>query len=86
MNELNDSWFRSNGFFIETIGNDNYFYKSRYDMRYLFKFREFANDWGFYVEYMDSPLDSDEGMKHPVLFGLKTTEHVERLWELITLS
>jgi len=85
MEELNEGWFLSKGFIMEGQGDDTYFYKSRYDMKYLFKFREFANDWSFYVEYTDSPVDSDEGMKHPVIFGLKTTEHVERLWELITL-
>jgi hypothetical protein len=85
MNELNEGWFINKGFIMMGDGDDLYFYKDHCDIRYIFKFRGFSNDWSFYVEYTDSPYERDNGMKYPVSFGLKTTDQVEKLWELLTL-
>jgi len=87
--ELTEEWFLNNGFIQD--GEDEkdfspYFYKGHADVRFLFRFAKFRNDWGFYIEYTDSPFDKDEGVKYPVSFGLTTVQQLEQLWELITIK
>ena len=90
MNEiLTEDWFLDNGFEVEGEHNEDwspFYYKEHYDCKFLFRYSKFRGDWGYYIEYTDSPFDSDNGKKFPVSFGLKTPEQLGQLWNLITLG
>ena len=63
---LDEEWFLKFGF---TKENPDYFVKYIDDYKYCFRFADFRNDWGFYIEYTDSPFSSDEGRKYFVSCG-----------------
>jgi hypothetical protein len=90
MNEiLTEDWFLENGFEVEGEHNEDwgpFYYKHNLDCKFLLRYSKFRGDWGFYIEYTDSPFDSDNGKKYPVSFGLKTPEQLGQLWNLITLG
>jgi hypothetical protein len=86
---LTEDWFLDNGFEVEGEHNEDwgpFYYKHNLDCKFLLRYSKFRGDWGFYIEYTDSPFDSDNGKKYPVSFGLRTPEQVGQLWNLITLG
>jgi hypothetical protein len=86
---LTEKWFLDNGFKVEGDPDENwspFYYKEHYDCKFLFRYAKFRGNWGYYIEYTDSPFYSDNGKKYPVSFGLRTPDQVGQLWNLITLE
>jgi len=86
---LTEDWFLDNGFEVEGEHNEDwspFYYKEHYDCKFLFRYSKFRGDWGYYIEYTDSPFDSDNGKKFPIAFRFKTPEQITQLWGLITLE
>jgi hypothetical protein len=81
---LTSGWFeRNNQFVTRTIDNRDYHCISYYDIDYCFNFADFRDDWGFYIEYTDSPDPRDDGTVYMVSCGIKTVEHLKDLIELL---
>ena len=76
MKKLTDKWFIDNPKFYK---DGDYFKMSCLDINYCFKYADFRDNWGFYVEYTDSPDSKDDGVGYPVSFGIETIENIEAL-------
>jgi hypothetical protein len=77
---LSDEWF--NRFNFKKDGE--YWCISDADINYCFKYADFRDDWGFYIEYTDSPFDEDEGKYYPVSFGTKYVNQLQNLIHSLT--
>lgn len=82
MIELTDTFFERNGF----KRDGDYWYKGQFDLRYLFKYADFRNDWGFYIEYMDPGDSYFLGKKLFVSCGITSGEQINTLMGIIALS
>jgi hypothetical protein len=56
----------------------------RYDYKYCFKYRDWADNWAFYIEYTDSPNSNDDGVKYPIAFDIKYVHQLQNLYFALT--
>ena len=73
---LTEEWFEKFGFYKD----GEYWSRDVCDYKYCFKYRDWANNWAFYQEFIDSPHKHDEGMKYPVSFDIKYVHQLQDLW------
>lgn len=85
---LTEEWLLKFGFAKEETKESErhgfYFSKSYIDINYCFSFADFREDFGLYIEYTDSPHESDEGKKYPVSFGVKYVHQLQNLYFALT--
>lgn len=77
--QLEDEWFIQWGF----TKDGEYWCKSINDYRYCFRWRDWANNWAFSIEYTDSPYKEDEEMKYPVSFDIQYVHQLQNLWSTL---
>lgn len=58
---------------------NGYYVISHYDVDFCFRFADFRDDYGFYIEYTDSPFHSDENKKYFVSAGTKYLHQLQNL-------
>ena len=73
---LTEEWFIKFGF--TKVGE--YFIISRLDIDYCFNWRDFKSDYSLSIEYTDSPLPQDQGVKYPVTLGTKYVHQLQNLF------
>jgi hypothetical protein len=77
---LTEEWLLKFGFSIDgkylSIGIEDY--------KYCFNYRDWADNWAFYIEYTDSPHEKDEGVKYPVSFDIKYVHQLQNLYFSLT--
>jgi hypothetical protein len=84
---LTEEWFIKFGFRIKdkkSRHNTPIFYIGALDINYCFSYADFRDDFGFYVEYTDSPLESDTDKEYPVSFGVKYVHQLQNLYFALT--
>ena len=77
---LTEEWLLRFGF--EKDGE--YYSIHLFDYKYCLKYADFRSDWGFYIEYIDSPLLSDEDVKYFVSCGTKYVHQLQNLYCSLT--
>jgi uncharacterized membrane protein len=77
---LTEEWLLKFGFSID----GKYLYIGIEDYKYCFNYRDWADNWAFYVEYTDSPHEKDEGVKYPVSFDIKYVHQLQNLYFSLT--
>ena len=84
---LTEEWFLKFGFEIKnhsSIDETPIYSKGEIDIDYCFSYADFREDYSFYVEYTDSPFDSDTDKLYPVSFGIKYVHQLQNLWFTLT--
>jgi hypothetical protein len=78
---LTEEWIlKFDGFFKD----EEYLSIGRYDYKYCFKYRDWANNWAFYIEYTDSGNSNDDGVKYPIAFDIKYVHQLQNLYFALT--
>lgn len=52
---------------------------SHYDVDYCFKYADFRDDYGFYIEYTDSPFPGDQSHKYFISAGTRYLHQLQNL-------
>jgi hypothetical protein len=84
---LTEEWFLKFGFEIKnhfSIHKTPIYFKGEMDIDYCFSYADFREDYSFYVEYTDSPFDSDTDKLYPVSLGIKYVHQLQNLWFTLT--
>lgn len=83
--KLTDDFFILNNF-KASVGDRLYWCIPLYDMMYCFSYADFRDDWGFFIEYTDSPNPCDVDQKYMVSCGVETEEQVKAILDLMFLG
>jgi hypothetical protein len=84
---LTEEWLLKFGFQIKdqlSIHKTKVYYISGIDVDYCLYFADFRQDFGFYIEYTDSPFDKDLGVLYPIAFGIKYVHQLQNLYFALT--
>jgi hypothetical protein len=84
---LTEEWLVRFGFSIKkqkSIHGTDIFYISHCDIDYCFAYAEFRGDYGFYIEYTDSPYEKDKDYQYSVSFGIKHVHTLQNLYFALT--
>jgi hypothetical protein len=84
---LTEEWFLKFKFEIKnhsSIDKTPIYSKGEIDIDYCFSYADFREDYSFYVEYTDSPFDSDTDKLYPVSLGIKYVHQLQNLWFTLT--
>ena len=74
---LIEEWFlKFEGFYKD----EEYLSININDYKYCFKYRDWANNWAFYIEYTDSSDKNDDGIKYPVAFDVEYVHQLQNLY------
>lgn len=68
----------------ESEQHDNYFSTSIIDINFCLAYAHFRDDYGLYIEYTDSPHESDDGTKYFVSCGIKYVHQLMNLFFALT--
>lgn len=74
--ELTEDWFVRFGF--KKV--NEYYHIPCLDIDYCFKYADFRDDYGFYIQYTDSPFAEDDGKYYPVSFRIKYVHQLQNLY------
>lgn len=77
---LTEEWLLKFSF----LKDEEYLSIGRFDYKYCFKYRDWANNWAFYIEYTDSGNPNDDGIKYPVAFDIKYVHQLQNLYFALT--
>jgi hypothetical protein len=77
---LTEEWLLKLGFSMD----DEYLSMWINDYKYCFKYRDWAKNWAFYIEYTDSPHPKDENQKYPVSFDIRYVHQLQNLYFALT--
>jgi hypothetical protein len=77
---LTEEWLLKLGFSMD----DAYLSMWINDYKYCFKYRDWAKNWAFYIEYTDSLHPKDENQKYPVSFDIKYVHQLQNLYFALT--
>ena len=77
---LTEEWLLKLGFSMD----DEYLSMWINDYKYCFKYRDWAKNWAFYIEYTDSPHPKDEKQKYPVSFDIRYVNQLQNLYFALT--
>jgi hypothetical protein len=77
---LTEEWLLKLGFSMD----DEYLSMWINDYKYCFKYRDWAKNWAFYIEYTDSPHPKDENQKYPVSFDIRYVNQLQNLYFALT--
>lgn len=84
---LTEEWLLEVGFQIKdqlSVHKTKIYYISGIDVDYCLYFADFRQDFGFYIEYTDSPFDKDLGVLYPITFGIKYVHQLQNLYFALT--
>ena len=84
---LTEEWLLEVGFQIKdqlSVHKTKIYYISGIDVDYCLCFADFRQDFGFYIEYTDSPFDKDLGVLYPITFGIKYVHQLQNLYFALT--
>ncbi len=84
---LTEEWFVNFGFKIKnkkSFHNTPIYYIGDMDIDYCFSYADFRGDYGFYIEYTDSPIESDTDKQYPVSFGIRYVHQLQNLYFALT--
>ena len=76
---LTEEWLLKFGFYKD----EEYWWIGRIDCKYCFKYRDWADNWAFYIEYTDG-RPSDDGVKYPIAFDIKYVHQLQNLYFALT--
>jgi hypothetical protein len=80
---LTEEWFLKSGFEIKptrSFHKTPIYFRSDMDSDYCFSYADFRDDYGFYIEYTDSPFKSDDYKLYPISFGIKYVHQLQNLY------
>ena len=80
---LTEEWFLKFGFRIKeriSFHKTPIYFRSDMDADYCFSYANFREDYGFYIEYTDSPFDSDTDKLYPISFGVKYVHQLQNIY------
>ena len=80
---LTEEWLLKFGFELKnqlSIHKTKIYYISNIEVDYCIYFADFRQDFGFYIEYTDSPYAKDEGVLYPITFGIKYVHQLQNLY------
>lgn len=84
---ITEEWLLEVGFQIKdqlSVHKTKIYYISGIDVDYCLYFADFRQDFGFYIEYTDSPFDKDLGVLYPITFGIKYVHQLQNLYFALT--
>lgn len=84
---ITEEWLLEVGFQIKdqlSVHKTKIYYISGIDVDYCIYFADFRQDFGFYIEYTDSPFDKDLGVLYPIAFGIKYVHQLQNLYFALT--
>jgi hypothetical protein len=84
---LNKEWLLKFGALVKkdlSMHKSEIYYFPKLDISYCLFYADFRNDYGMYVEYTDSPIESDENKLYPVSFGIKYVHELQNLHFALT--
>lgn len=70
--------------FEQFYKDEEYWVIGRFECKYCFKYRDWANNWAFYIEYTDSGNPNDDGVKYPIAFDIKYVHQLQNLYFALT--
>lgn len=80
---LTEEWFLKFGFKIKptrSFHKTPIYFRGDMDSDYCFFYADFRDDYGFYIEYTDSPFKSDDDKLYPISFGIKYVHQLQNLY------
>jgi hypothetical protein len=80
---LTEEWFLKFGFVIKptrSFHKTPIYFRGDMDSDYCFSYADFRDDYGFYIEYTDSPFKSDDYKLYPISFGIKYVHQLQNLY------
>ena len=85
---LTEDWLKRFGFFKErkrpSRYHKNFFSIEFNDSNIVLAYAPFRKDWGFYIEYIDSPDPKDNKTKYFVSCGIKYVHQLQNLYFALT--
>ena len=85
---LTEDWLKRFGFFKErkrpSRYHKNFFSIEFNDSNIVLAYAPFRKDWGFYIEYTDSPDPKDNKTKYFVSCGIKYVHQLQNLYFALT--
>lgn len=81
---LTPEWFGRFGFTLEVVGEKEYWVTCPVDIKYCFYYRKWAQNWAYYIEYVDSNDPGDDDKKYPVAFDVSSVHQLQNLYFALT--
>jgi hypothetical protein len=84
---LSADWFLDFGFSVKSEKSrcdTPIYFLSGMDIDYCFYWADFRQDYGFYIEYTDSPFTEDNGKLYPVSFEIEFVHQLQNLIYTLT--